>query len=54
MDVITKVLVTINTLNQVTVNGKKNLDYLLGSIQTLEQVKRELEENANGEETDQG
>ena len=43
MDTKSKIQVVINTLNQVSVSGKKNLDFLLGSIQTLEQVKRELE-----------
>ena len=44
MNTIQKIQVVINTLNLVTVCGKKNMDYLLGSIQTLEQVKGELEQ----------
>lgn len=32
----------INTLNQVNVNGKQNLDRLLGSIVALEKVLGEL------------
>lgn len=42
MDAKAKIQIVINTLNQVQVSGKKNLDFLLGSIQTLEQVKHEL------------
>lgn len=47
MDTKSKIQVVINTLNQVQVSGKKNLDFLLGSIQTLEQVKNELGANTD-------
>jgi len=45
----------IYTLNQVTVRGRENLDCLLASIQTLEQMKEDmqlkmLEVNANAAE----
>lgn len=53
MDTLTKIKITINTLNQVAVSGKKNLDYLLGSIQLLEQVIREQEEMSHGEQEGQ-
>lgn len=33
----------IYTLNQVTVRGKENLDCLLASIQSLEQMKEEMQ-----------
>ena len=47
MDTKAKIQIVINTLNQVQVCGKKNLDFLLGSMQTLEQVKKELEANTD-------
>ncbi len=53
MDTKTKLQIVINTLDQITVNSKKNLDYLLGSIQTLEQIKRELEAKTNDDKPDQ-
>lgn len=34
----------INTLNRVSVCGADNLNWMLGSIQTLERVKNELTE----------
>lgn len=39
----------INTLNQVTVNGRMNMDRLLGSILALEKVVAALEEEAKKE-----
>jgi hypothetical protein len=52
MTTIQKIQIIVNTLNQVTVSGKKNLDYLLGSIQTLEQVMKEMEAASNDETPD--
>ena len=39
----------INTLNQVTVNGRMNMDRLLGSIIALEKVVATLEEEGKKE-----
>jgi hypothetical protein len=36
----------INTLNIISVNGEQNLNHMLGSIQTLRNVKAELEKGA--------
>ena len=39
----------VNTLNQVTVNGRANMDRLLGSIIALEKVIAALEEEGKKE-----
>ena len=48
-----KIVLTINTLNQIEVHGKQNLNYMLGCIQTLEgileDIGQEKQENINGE-----
>lgn len=43
MNTVEKVQAVINTLNKVTVSGYNNMSHLLGCIQTLDQVKKELE-----------
>lgn len=43
MDEMTILNRALYTLNQVSVEGKKNLNYLLGSIQELERLKELLE-----------
>lgn len=53
MDAKTRLRVVINTLDKITVCGKKNLDYLLGSIQALEQIIRELEAKTDDDKPDQ-
>ena len=40
----------INTLNIISVSGEQNLSHLLGSIQTLRNVKAELEKGAKNSE----
>lgn len=47
MNTTEKIKAVIGALNQITINGKRNLDMLLGSIQTLEQVAKELEAKKN-------
>jgi hypothetical protein len=48
-----KIVLTINTLNQIEVHGKQNLNYMLGCIQTLEDILEDIgqekQENINGE-----
>lgn len=52
MDTSNKIGTVINTLNLVTVSGRKNLEYLLGCIQALEHVARELEAKTNDDKAD--
>lgn len=47
-----KIKIVLTTLNTITVSGRKNLDCLLGSMQVLEQVIKELEAKTNDAETD--
>ena len=48
-----KIVLTINTLNQIEVHGKQNLNYMLGCIQTLEGILEDIgqegQENINEE-----
>ena len=37
-----KIVLTINTLNQIEVRGKQNLNYMLGCIQTLESIIEDI------------
>ena len=39
-----RIQAVINTLNQITVSGYDNMNKLLGSMQTLTQIKNELSE----------
>ena len=52
MDMSNKIGTIINTLNLISVNGKKNLDYLLGCIQALEHLEKELEAKSNDDKAD--
>ena len=48
-----KIISTINTLNAIEVHGKQNLNYMLGSIQTLEGILKDInQENQNKKEED--
>ena len=42
-----KIALIINTLNQIEVKGSDNLDKLLGSIQALEKMLIDMEEDKN-------
>lgn len=50
MDTITKIQAAVNALNDVSVSGYGNLDRLLGSIQILLQVIKDLEKSKSAEE----
>ena len=52
MNAIEKIKAVINALNAITVSGKRNLDMLLGSIQTLEQAVKELEAKTDDAKSD--
>ena len=47
-DNIRNIQLVINSLNEVSVSGKFNLDRLLASILTLEKVIKELKEEETG------
>lgn len=44
MDIITALVTAKNTLNNVTVSGEQNLNYLLGTIQLLTKVIDAMQE----------
>ncbi len=44
MDIITALVTAKNTLNNVTVSGEQNLNYLLGSIQLINKVIDAMQE----------
>lgn len=49
IEYIQKLTAVINTLNHVEVKGRQNLDALLGSIQMLEQVCKDMSQAEGGE-----
>ena len=53
MNTAEKIQIVLNSLNQLTIKGRQNLDYLLGSIQLLEQIKQEVEEKPNDNKPNQ-
>lgn len=52
MNTTEKIKIVLNTLNTITVSGRKNLDCLLGSMQVLEQVIKEMEANTDDAKPD--
>ena len=52
MDTSNKLGTVINTLNLITVSGRKNLEYLLGCIQALEHIAKELEAKSYDDKAD--
>lgn len=52
MDIRSTIIAVINTLNQIPVNGKLNLDRLLGSITALEQVAQAIDTQRQMDERD--
>lgn len=43
MDIQKAIQTVINTLNQIEIRGIRNMDYLLGAVRLLEQIKQETE-----------
>lgn len=48
-ELLQKIALTINTLNQIEIHGKQNLNYMLGCIQTLESVLEDISQEEQGE-----
>ena len=52
MDINQRIRAVINTLCQVEVKGRQNLDFLLACIKALENLLQELNERGDGNATD--
>ena len=48
-ELLQKIALTINTLTQIEIHGKQNLNYMLGCIQTLESVLEDISQEEQGE-----
>ena len=49
---VNQIAAIIHTLNSIEVHGKQNLDMLLGTIMSLEQIQKELSKKEEVKKTD--
>jgi len=52
-ELLQKIALTINTLTQIEIHGKQNLNYMLGCIQTLESVLEDINSESKEEQKEE-